>query len=120
MRNQAVAGKAVGIIQTSILLAFAIWLLLPFVKIDRADYASSKTAIYRLALGLIILLFYIGKWFFDFLAPQGLGEKVSSLRAVFLIFLSMIILAFVVYVIIQAGSLFLTSSSRLDDVTFFP
>lgn len=96
-------------------LSLAVWLLFPFIHINAATVARSGTAIYRLAGGLTILLFYIGKWFFDVMHPQGLGRKVSSIKGVLLIALCILILGFMIYVIVQAGSLYIQTSAQQQD-----
>ncbi len=97
-----------------VFLSVAVWLLFPFIKIDSADYAGADSAVYRLAVGLMIMLFYVGKWFFDVLSPQGLGRKVSSVKAVLLVAFCVVILTFVIFIVFQAGSLYIQSASQQD------
>jgi hypothetical protein len=66
---------------------------------------------YRLALGLLILIIYLGKWAFDFLAPQGLAKKVSNVKAVALVLMSLVIMGFIVYVVGQATVLYLKTAA---------
>ncbi len=87
----------------------AIWLLSPFIKIDRADYAQGKVLVYRLALGLMIMIMMLGKMGFDLFFPQGIARPVSNTKSVIFLLLGILLLAFVVYIIIQAGSLFMAS-----------
>lgn len=87
----------------------AIWLLYPFIKIDRSDYAQGKILVYRLAFGLMIMIIMLGKMGFDVFFPQGIARPVSNIKSVVFLLLGILILAFVVYIIIQAGSLFMTS-----------
>ncbi|MCX8160775.1 MAG: hypothetical protein N3G18_07570 [Candidatus Saccharicenans sp.] len=92
-----------------IALLVAIWLLFPFIKIDRSDYAQGKVLVYRLAFGLMIMIIMLGKMGFDVFFPQGIARPVSNLKSVIFLILGILLLAFVVYIIIQAGSLFMTS-----------
>lgn len=103
-----------GVLLAVSLLALAIWFLMPFLKIDSSDYKSADSSLYRLAAGLMILILYIGKWFFDVLSPQGSGRRVSNLKSVLLIILSIVVLVFIIYVIVQAGSLYLGSAAQQD------
>lgn len=103
--------KLPGVLIAIVLLGIAVILLEPFFKIDRSDYEKGASSVYRLAIGLTILLIYLGKWFFDVFSPQGLGYKVSGLKGALLIALAMVIMAFVVFIIIQAGSLYLTTAA---------
>ncbi len=87
----------------------AVWLLSPFIKIDRSDYAQGKVLVYRLAFGLMIMIIMLGKLGFDVFFPQGIARPVSNTKSVIFLILGILLLAFVVYIIIQAGSLFMTS-----------
>lgn len=97
---------------TVVLLIFAVWLVSPFIKIDRSDFAHRDSLGWRLALGLTIMIVFIGKWAFDALAPQGLARKTSNAKAVALILLSLLVMGFVVYVVAQATVLFLKTSAQ--------
>ncbi|MEN6311673.1 MAG: hypothetical protein ABFD80_09090 [Acidobacteriota bacterium] len=104
--------KTIEITVTVVLLLIAVWLVSPFIRIDRSDYAHRDSLGWRLALGLTIMIVFIGKWAFDALAPQGLARKVSNAKAVALILLSLFVMGFVVYVIAQATVLFLKTSAQ--------
>jgi hypothetical protein len=104
--------KVVGLSTTLVLLLFAIWLVSPFLRIDRTDYTQAKVLGYRLALGLLILIVFVGKWAFDALAPQGLARKVSNAKAAALVFLSLVIMGFIVFVIAQATVVYLKSAAE--------
>ncbi|MGB9893870.1 MAG: hypothetical protein ACPLRA_05605 [Candidatus Saccharicenans sp.] len=92
-----------------IAVIIAIWLLSPFIKIDQSDYAQAKILVYRLAFGLMILIMMLGKMGFDVFFPQGIAQKVSNLKSVLFIIFGILLLAFAVYIIIQAGYLFLST-----------
>jgi hypothetical protein len=102
--------KAVAVSLTAILLLFAVWLVSPFFTIEAADAERGKENGYRLALGLTILLAFVGKWFFDVLAPQGLAKQVSNVKAVALMVLSIGILGFIVFIVARAASLYLSTA----------
>jgi len=104
--------KVVGLSTTLVLLLFAIWLVSPFLRIDRTDYTQAKVLGYRLALGLLILIIFVGKWAFDALAPQGLARKVSNAKAAALVFLSLVIMGFIVFVVAQATVVYLKSAAE--------
>jgi hypothetical protein len=112
MNIQTRSEKIVGTAVTVVLILFAVWLVSPFVKIERSTYAQRNTLGYRLALGLMIMLIFVGKWAFDALAPQGLARKVSNAKAVALILLSMFIMGFVVFIVAQATVLYLKTASQ--------
>jgi hypothetical protein len=97
---------------------FAIWLVSPFIKIGPKDYAHAQLNVYRLCLGLLILLSILGKLAFDIFFPQGIAQKVSNLKSVALIIYAFLILVFILYVLVQAASLYLQSSDRLDQLLY--
>ena len=94
-----------------------LWLLFPFIKIDQSDYAQGKIIVYRLAFGLMIMIIMLGKMGFDVFFPQGIARKVSSLKSVLFLIFGILILAFVVYIIIQAGSMFMSSYPQTTDLS---
>ncbi|HYA48651.1 MAG TPA: hypothetical protein VEG35_03035 [Burkholderiales bacterium] len=112
MNTQTRAERYLGITITVVLVLFAVWLVTPFIRLDRADYAQGKILGYRLALGITIMLIFVGKWAFDALAPQGLARQVSNLKGIALIVLSLVLMGFIVYVVAQATVLFLKTSAR--------
>lgn len=109
--------RALGVSLTFLLIVFAVWLVSPFFSIDRSDYGHGREYGYRLALGVLIMIVFIGKWTFDVLAPQGLARKVSDFKAVGLIVLSLAVMGFIVFIVAQAASLFLRTAEALDQTT---
>ncbi len=107
MSSKTDSDKALGWAVNTAVVFSAVWLLAPFLKIDETDALHPNAYAYRLALGLMILLLYLGKMAFDVLAPQGLAHRVSNLKAVAIIVFGMLILGFLVYVVYQAGVLYL-------------
>ena len=114
MNVQTASERYVGITLTVILLVFAVWLVAPFIHITRSLYAQRDILGYRLALGLLIMLLFVGKWAFDSLAPQGLARKVSNAKAIALIVLSMLIMGFIVFIVAQATVLYLKTAAQED------
>ncbi len=112
MNIQTRSERTVGIAITVALMMFAVWLVWPFVRIDRSIYGQGNIIGYRLALGLTIMIIFIGKSMFDALAPQGLARPVSNTRGILLIVFSLILTGFVVYVVAQATVLFLKTSAQ--------
>ncbi len=112
MNEQTPAQTRLGIILTAVALLFAVWLVSPFIHLDRSDYAQGKILGYRLFLGLTIMLVYVGKSMFDALAPQGLARKVSNAKGIALIILTVLLTGFIIYIVGQATVLFLTTSAR--------
>ena len=103
---------------TAMFLAAA-WLLSPFIKIDATDFARAAKLAPRLAFGLIILLLYSGKWAFDVFSPQGFARKVSGPKSIALIVFNLLIVAFMIFIIAQAASLFLqTSASQTTETQY--
>ncbi len=112
--------KVLGICVSSTLVILAVWLVSPFIKIDAADYAHASRNAYRLILGLLILIIFLGKWVFDVFAPQGLAKKISTAKSVVLIVLSILILGFIIYILAQAVSVYLEAGLSQDAEMFLP
>lgn len=107
MSSKSDSEKAFGWAVNTVAIASAVWLLAPFLTIDASDARHPNAYVYRLALGLMILVLYLGKLAFDFFAPQGLAYRVSNVKAVAIIAFGMLILGFLVYIVFQAGVLYL-------------
>jgi len=99
-------------------LLVAAWLLWPFYRIDASDYPHAGTYFYRLTFGLMILIIYLGKLSFDVLAPQGLARKVSNLKTAGRLLFGLLITAFIIFIVIQAGALFLQDAASQDALSF--
>ncbi len=112
MNVQSRPERYLGITITVLLVIFAVWLVSPFIRIDRSIYGQGNILGYRLALGITIMIIFIGKWMFDALAPQGLARPVSNTRGILLIVLSLVLTGFIVYVVAQATVLFLKTSAE--------
>ncbi len=100
------------------ILAFAVWLVSPFIVISASGVSSRQGYGLRLALGLLIFLMYVGKWSFDVLAPQGLARRVSRLKTAALIAYIVIVISFMIYVVAQAASLYLRTA--VDEPAGYP
>src|SRR5512136_212076 len=111
MNVQAKSERLLGIGLTVLLVMFAVWLVSPFFHLDSSSYGHGKEYGYRLALGLLIMMVFVGKWAFDALAPQGLARKVSNVKAIALILLSLLIMGFIVFIVAQATVLYLKTSA---------
>jgi hypothetical protein len=114
MNTQTERQRLVGITLTVTALVFAVWLVSPFIHIDRSDYAHAKVLGYRLALGLMIMILYVGKSAFDALAPQGLARKVSNAKGIALIVLTLVIMGFIVFIVGQATVLYLRNAAQQE------
>ncbi len=112
MNTQTPKQRRIGIALTAASLLLAIWLVSPFIHLDRSDYAHGKILGYRLFVGLMIMLVFIGKSTFDVLAPQGLARRVSNAKGIALIVLTLILMGFVIYVFGQATVLYLKTASQ--------
>ncbi len=97
------------------LLAFAVWLVSPFFRIEPADYLRAGKLALRLAGGLFIFMIYAGKWSFDIFAPQGLAKRVSGLKSVALIVFDLLLVCFMIFIVAQAANLFLQQGIAQDE-----
>ncbi len=105
---------------TALVLIFAVWLVSPFFSLDEADEANGRVNSYRLFIGLMIMIGFVGKSLWDVLAPQGLARKVSSAKAAALVALAVVVMGFVVFTIARALSFYLDSSIASDAAQFLP
>jgi len=110
--------KPYVVVASALILITAIWLVSPFIKIDASDFINSGRNALRLAIGLTILIIYLGKWAFDVLAPQGLARKASTIKAVGLLVLNILLLAFLVFIIVQAMGVYFQTSLTQDQTNF--
>ena len=60
MNTQTPKQRRNGIALTAAALLLAVWLVSPFIHLDRSDYAHGKILGYRLFVGLMIMLVFIG------------------------------------------------------------
>jgi len=105
---------------TALVLIFAVWLVSPFFSLDESDEANGRINSYRLFVGLMIMIGFVGKSLWDVLAPQGLAKKVSSGKAVALVALAIVVLGFVVFTVARALSFYLGASIASDASQFLP
>jgi hypothetical protein len=110
--------QAISVAINGAFLLLAVWLVSPFFKLDASDYENAGKNALRLFFGLLILIIYLGKWAFDIFAPQGLAKSVANSKAITLFVLNIAVLGFIVYVVAQAASLFLTSAWAQDAAQF--
>ena len=107
--------KALSISLTALYLLFAVWLVLPFV--GRNPGGASP---YRLFIGLLLMLVFVGKSLWDVLAPQGLAKKVSNVKAIALVGLALVITGFIIFTIARATAYYLDASIGVDSANFLP
>ena len=112
--------KTLAIVITALVLLFAAWLVSPFFRLDASDEAHGRVNSYRLFLGLMIMIGFVGKSLWDVLAPQGLARKVSNTRAIAIVALAIVVLGFIVFTVARALSFYLDSSIAADAANFLP
>ena len=114
MNTQTQSQKYIEITVTTVALLFAVWLVSPFIQLDKSDYAQGAILGYRLALGLLIMMIFVGKSAFDALAPQGLARRVSNAKGIALIVLTLLLMGFIIYIFGQATVLYLGTAAGED------
>ena len=112
--------KILTITLTALVLLFAVWLVSPFFKLDASDEVHGRINSYRLFLGLMIMIGFVGKSLWDVLAPQGLAKKVSNTKAVALVALAIVVMGFIVFTVARALSFYLESSIATDAANYLP
>jgi hypothetical protein len=112
--------KALVAALTALILIFAVWLVSPFFRLTDETEAHGRINSYRLFLGLMIMIGFVGKTLWDVLAPQGLARKVSSAKAIALMALAVVVMGFIVFTVARALSVFLNSAMASDASQFLP
>jgi hypothetical protein len=112
--------KILSVAMTALVLIFSIWLVSPFFRLTDKTEANGRINSYRLFLGLMIMIGFVGKTLWDVLAPQGLAKKVSNAKAIALIALAIVVMGFVVFTLARAVAVFLNSSIATDSANFLP
>lgn len=118
MALDAETRQAMSVAVNGAFLLLAVWLVSPFFKLDASDFEHAGRNALRLFFGLLILVIYLGKWAFDIFAPEGLAKSVANSKAIALFVLNIAVLGFIVYIVAQAASLFLTSAWAQDAAQF--
>ena len=101
--------KALNITLTALYLLFALWLVLPFIGKNPGGASP-----YRLFLGLMLMLVFIGTSLWNVLAPQGLAKKVSSVKAVLVVALAIVVTGFVIFTVAKAVDGYINSAYETD------
>ena len=112
--------KVLVIALNTLVLLFAVWLVSPFFRLDASDAAAGKANGYRLFLGLMIMIVFVGKSLWDVLAPQGLARKVSNAKAIALVGLAIVVMGFIIFTVARAAAYYLNSSIAADASQFLP
>src|SRR5512135_2123845 len=112
--------KALVAAVTALILIFAVWLVSPFFRLTDETEAHGRINGYRLFIGLMIMIGFVGKSLWDVLAPQGLARKVSNSKAIALIALAIVVMGFIVFTVARAISVFLESAIQSDASQFLP
>lgn len=112
--------KTLTVALTALFLLFAVWLVSPFFHIDASDEAHGKINSYRLFLGLMLMIGFVGKSLWDVLSPQGLAKKVSNIKAIAVIALALVVTGFIVFTVAQALAFYLNNAIAADSANFLP
>jgi len=112
--------KVLVIALNALVLLFAVWLVSPFFRFEVSDEAAGKINGYRLFLGLMIMIVFVGKSLWDVLAPQGLARKVSNVKAIALVGLAIVVMGFIVFTVARAAAYYLNASIKVDSSQFLP
>lgn len=109
-----------AVVLTALVLLFAVWLVSPFFRLTDTTEANGRINGYRLFLGLMIMIGFVGKSLWDVLSPQGLAKKVSNTKAIAIVALAVLVMGFVVFIVARAVSVYLNSAVAADSANFLP
>lgn len=111
--------KVSKVLNTALILVlwiFAAWLFWPLVGLESIDFAEAKIILYRSAIGIAIMLIFLGKTIFDLLFPQGTARQVPLIHTIFLSVYSVVLAGGIIYIAARMVVLFIKSSRALDSI----
>jgi len=94
---------------TLALWALAAWLLYPLIRLDRVDMSNVIPYLYRAALGLTLLIIFLGKTLFDLIFPWVHGKKLPILNSLLLTLYALGLGGGIIFMIIRIAILYLKS-----------
>ena len=92
---------------TLALWALAAWLLFPLINFDKIDMSNVIPYLYRSALGLTLMIIFLGKTLFDLIFPWVQGKKLPVMNSLFLTLYALGLAAGIVFMIIRIALLYL-------------
>jgi len=92
---------------TIALWVLAAWLLYPLVHLDNVDMSNVLSYLYRSALGLTLLIIFLGKTLFDLIFPWVHDRKLPSLNALLLTLYALVLTGGIIFLILRIAMLYM-------------
>jgi hypothetical protein len=97
-----------------ILWAVIAWLLYPLLILDSVNMVNAKEYLYRLAIGITMMIIMFGKTITDLLFPLDISHKKALSYTIFLTIYSLVLLGGIIYMIARVMLVYLKSSSSTN------
>jgi len=94
---------------TVLLWALAAWLLYPLADLDKVDMSNVLSYLYRSALGLTLLIIFLGKALFDLIFPWVHDRKLPALNALLLTLYALALSGGIIFMILRLAMLYMRS-----------
>ena len=94
---------------TLLLWLVTAWLLYPLVSLDRVDASNVKSYLYRIVIGLTLMIVFFGKTLFDLIYPWVVGRKIPLMNAVFLTLYALALTGGIVFLLLRLVMLLMKS-----------
>ena len=99
-----------------LLWAFTAWLLYPLIVLDNVYAVNAKEYLFRVVIGITIMIILFGKTVFDLFFPMSTSNRMTALQVVFLTVYSMVLAGGIILMLGRLVSLFIRSQDL--DVQF--
>jgi uncharacterized membrane protein YhdT len=106
------ANKAVRWTVTIMLWILAAWLVYPLVNLDTVDMSNVIGYLYRSALGLTLLVIFLGKTLFDIIFPWVHDRKLPALNALLLTLYALALTGGIIFMVLRIAMLYMRSRTQ--------
>jgi len=111
--------KEAWFILTCIIWIFVAWLVSPLFSLDRMEMDQVKWFIYRISLGISIMLIFFGKTLFDLLFSPGPSRKTALFNTIMLTLYLLVISAGLLFMVVRMISYYIQANPpETPDIDF--
>ena len=96
-----ITSKDIVFVVTCLLWILTAWLISPLIHLDRLDMSMAKWFIYRISLGLTIMLIFFGKTLFDLLFTSQNSKKRLWFQTLFLSLYALAIAVGLIFMVVR-------------------
>ncbi len=102
--------KEVWFIIICLIWIFVAWLISPLLTLDKIEFQTMKWFIYRVSMGISIMLIFFGKTLFDLLFLPRPSQKYALLNTIFLSVYMLAIAAGIIYMVVRMVSYYIQAN----------